>query len=251
MRVNYAAASTIAFLLATSSCEWPGPAGAEEGHPHAPAASGPAPSHTRTDDQGAQDVDRWIHLFESAERELWQKPADVVAALLLQPGDKVADIGAGSGYFSRRFAREVGPAGTVWAVDIEPGMLRYIHKSAREQGLDNIVTILAAPDDPMLPPGQTDLVFICNTIHHIEDRVAYLKLVRRHIARTGRLVVVDYHKEELPVGPPPSLKLSQQVVVSEAEAAGFELQTEHHFLPYQYLLVFGPMAVQEPSGASP
>jgi ubiquinone/menaquinone biosynthesis C-methylase UbiE len=186
-----------------------------------------------------QDVDQWIHLFESPDREIWQRPNQVVAALLLKPGQKVADIGAGSGYFARRFARAVGPSGTVWAVDIEPAMLRYIQKSAREAGLANVVTILAATDDPMLPPGQTDLIFICDTIHHIEDRVRYLKLLRRLLSPDGKLVVIDFFKEELPVGPPPAVKLSRETVIEEAQKAGFQLLTEHLFLPYQYFVVFG------------
>jgi ubiquinone/menaquinone biosynthesis C-methylase UbiE len=203
------------------------------------SAQPPAHHSQHHEASSVEDVDRWIHLFESPDREAWQRPGQVVSALLLTPGQKVADIGAGSGYFSRRFAREVGGEGTVWAVDIEPGMLRYIQKTARQEGLRNVVTILAAADDPMLPPGQSDLIFICNTLHHIQDRVRYLGLLRQLMSPTGRLVVVDYFKEELPVGPPSALKLSREAVIAEASAAGFNLKTEHLFLPYQYFLVFG------------
>jgi len=185
-----------------------------------------------------EDVDRWVAAFESPERERRQKPDEVVAALKLEPSARVADIGAGTGYFTRRFAKASG-AGTVFAVDLEPNMLRYIARRARTEGQKNIVTVLALPDSPMLPPGSVDLIFICNTIHHIENRAAYYPILRESLAPGGRLVIVDFRKDaELEEGPPPEMRLDRMEMEGELSKAGFRLAEEHDFLPDQYFVVF-------------
>lgn len=178
--------------------------------------------------------------FERPERAEYQKPDEVVARLKLKPGDVVADIGAGSGYFTRRFARAVGPEGRVFAVDIDPNMLQYIQQDAQVRGLHNIVPVLAAEDDPGLATNSVDAIFICDTIHHIQGRADYYRHLMRSLRPGGRFVVVDFFKRELPIGPPSAIKIAQGDMVKEVTATGyFDLaEQDSELLPYQYLLVF-------------
>jgi arsenite methyltransferase len=186
------------------------------------------------------DPAAYIEALDDPARDVWQKPHEVISALGLRPGDRVADIGAGSGYFALRFAHHVGEAGHVYAVDISRSMIDHLTARAAGAGLGHLSPVLAAPDDPKLPEGTLDTIFICNTWHHIEHRAAYLDTLRRALRPGGRVVVVDFHKEDVPVGPPPSMKLAREEVVAEATAAGYTLAKEHEFLPYQYFLEFRP-----------
>lgn len=203
--------------------------------PQAYGQAHPPGSHPPRNLQG------YIQQLESPARAAWQKPDEVLSALRLLRGETVADIGAGSGYFSVLFAREVGKEGKVLAVDIEPGMLAFLEKRAREGKLDNLRTLRAQPDDPQLPPSSVDTLFICNTTHHIENRPAYYKKLRESLRPEGRLVIVDFQKGEAPVGPPPAMKIAREEMVKEVEGAGYQLFGEYYFLPYQYFLVFKPL----------
>lgn len=182
------------------------------------------------------DPTRYMAALDDPARDAWQKPHDVLMALGLKDGDVVADIGAGSGYFALRFARHVG-AGKVLAVDVAQPMLDELATRASAAGLTNVTPVLARPDDPTLPPAGVNVVFTCNTWHHIEQRPAYLARVKQALAPGGRFVIVDFHKNA-PVGPPPSMKLTREEVLAEAQAAGFVLKGESRFLPHQYFLVF-------------
>jgi ubiquinone/menaquinone biosynthesis C-methylase UbiE len=187
-----------------------------------------------------EDIDRWVAEFESPERDRLQKPREVVGALKLRPTDRIADIGAGTGYFTRRFA-EAAREGTVFAVDIEPNMLRYVAKRAHTESQRNIVPVLALPESPTLAPGSVDLIFICNTIHHIENRPAYYRLLRESLSKGGRLAIVDFRKDAtLEEGPPPEMRLDRGDLERELSEAGFRLSEEHGFLPHQYFLIFSP-----------
>lgn len=199
------------------------------------AAQHPLPGHEG--DRIHRDPTTYLASLDHPSRDAWQKPAEVVQALGLRRGDVVADIGAGSGYFALRFAPEVGPTGRVLAVDISAAMLEHLAKRAREAGVDNVATILAPADDPRLPAGGVNVVFVCNTWHHIDGRDTYLAKVKHALAPGGRLVIVDFH-EDAPMGPPREMKLSRESVVNEAIRAGFVLSAEHTFLPHQYYLVF-------------
>ncbi len=189
------------------------------------------------DPHGPRDVEAYIAHLESPERDSWQKPTEVVAALGLEADAWVADVGCGPGYFARRLARAV-PNGLVFAVDVEPRQLDRLNHHLKEEQLRNVVPVLAPPDDPRLPPGRFDVVLIVNTYHHFPDRPRYLARLRDGLKENGRLVIVDYHAGELPVGPPPDHKLAREVVLEEVTAAGFRLMEEPTFLPYQYFLVF-------------
>lgn len=194
--------------------------------------------HHHTPGHSFEDIDRWVAEFESPERDRLQKPDEIVTALKLRSSDRIADIGAGTGYFSRRFAKAAGE-GMVFAVDLEPNMLRYIANRARTEGQKNIVPVLALPDSPMLPPGSVDVIFICNTIHHIENRAAYYQILRESLAPGGRLVIVDFRKDaELEEGPPPEMRLDRKELERELSQAKFRLTDEHDFLLDQYFVVY-------------
>lgn len=188
-----------------------------------------------------EDAGRWVQEFEDPARDAWQKPDEVVGAMGLEKSDRVADIGAGSGYFTRRFARKVGESGIVYGVDIEPGMLQYIAQRSSEDAQPNIVPVLATPSNPMLAPSSVDVIFICDTIHHVDDRANYYRILKRDLAPGGRLVIVDFLKKEgVPVGPPIEMKIAKQDLIAEIVSAGFRLKEERDFLPYQYFLIFEP-----------
>ena len=180
----------------------------------------------------------YIKVLEDPERDGWQQPERVIAALDLKPGDVVADLGAGSGYFTLRLARTVSPRGRVYAVDIDRQLLEYIERRAKEEHLQNIQPILADPHDPKLPPSSVDLIFVCDTLHHISERPTYYPLLARALKPGGRLVNIDFQKHPLPVGPPVEMKISKRAMIGEARPAGFHLLKEYDFLKYQYYLVF-------------
>ena len=141
----------------------------------------------RTQDRPLQDR---IKSGERSERESWQKPDEVVQALAVKNGDVVADIGAGTGYFSRRFARAVAPDGTVYAVDVAADVLGYLQQEAEKEGLRNIVSIVSQEGDPLLPGNAVDLVFFCDTTHHIANRADFYRRMVPGLKQHGRLLVV-------------------------------------------------------------
>lgn len=187
------------------------------------------------------DIERWIERFEEPAREEWQKPDIVVELLELKPGQNVADVGAGTGYFTRRMAKRILPGGLAVAVDIEPGFFPYIGQRALEAGQDNLLTQLALPENPRLAPAAYDLIFMCNTLHHIEHRAEYYAWLRRGLRPGGRLAIVDFFKDmEIPVGPKPSERLDHKILRLELESAGFAVSIDAETLPYQYILIATP-----------
>ncbi len=182
--------------------------------------------------------DAQIRFLEDPQRDQYQKPQEVLTALDLKKGEVIADVGAGSGYFTFRLAQHVGEGGRIYAVDINPDMIRDMNRRIRDIGAENIVTILAEPDDPLLPFDSVDRFFLCNTWHHIERRTEYLALVKRMLKPAGQVVMIDFHKKPLPVGPPIGMKIAREDLIHQMEASGFRLTKEHNFLPFQYFLVF-------------
>jgi len=180
----------------------------------------------------------YIHHLEDPQRAEWQKPQEVVAKLGLQPGDKVADLGAGSGFFTLLFAKAVGPKGEVYAIDVLPEMLDYIRQRAQDDHVKNIQLVQALPHDPKLPPASVDIIFICDTLHHISERSTYYPLLVKALRPGGRLVNVDFYKKPLPLGPPLEMKIDKQAMIEEAKAAGLHVVQDFDFLPYQYFLIF-------------
>jgi ubiquinone/menaquinone biosynthesis C-methylase UbiE len=177
------------------------------------------------------DAKEYARILNDPAREAWQKPDAVITALGIKQSDTIADIGSGGGYFARRFVQHVT---TVYAVDINADLL----KIAADGAPKNLVTVLAAEDDPKLPPSSVDLIFFCDVLHHIENRPAYYRKLNTALKPGGRIVNIDFYKKDLPVGPPVSMKLSEEQVIDEFKAAGFKLARKHDILPYQYFLEF-------------
>jgi predicted methyltransferase len=195
----------------------------------------PATSH-----HGFEDVAHWTRVFDDPQRDVWQKPDAVVQALGLAPGMTVADLGAGTGYFSRRLSAAVGPRGAVLAAEPEPTLVAHLRERAEREGTANVVPILASKDNPRLPAASVDVVLIVDTWHHIDDRIAYARRLKDVLKPGGRLAIIDWQKRELPVGPDTAHKLAREEVVEEIQAAGYRLASEPDVLPYQYFLIFAP-----------
>jgi ubiquinone/menaquinone biosynthesis C-methylase UbiE len=164
-----------------------------------------------------------------------------MAALGLKKGERVADIGAGSGYFTIPVARAVGPEGAVWALDIEPFMVDYVEKRAREAGLKNVKPVLVQKDDPALPPGGVDTILMVDTYHYVRNRAEYAKKLRAGLAPGGRVVIIDYIPktwEERPWGPLPHNQFPKETVDAEMAAAGLKPVKVHDFLTEQYFVEY-------------
>ncbi len=183
------------------------------------------------------DAAQWARVFDDPERDRWQRPDEVVAALRLAPDAQVADIGAGTGYFTVRIARAT-PRGHVYAVDIEPDMVRYVSERAEREKLPNVTAVLAAPDDPKLPVA-VDRVLVVDTYHHIEGREAYFRRLKSRLKPGAEVAIIDFTKEST-IGPPAGMRLQQDAVKREMARAGYVLAAEHAPLPNQYFLVFRP-----------
>lgn len=183
------------------------------------------------------DVKQYAAFLETPERARWQKPDELVAALGLKGDEVVADVGAGPGYFTFRFAKAL-PRGKVIASDIEPDMVRLVHHKATSEGISNVQAVLGALDDPKIP-SNAGLIFVCDVLHHVQDPVGWLKRMHAEAGAGAKLVVVEFKEGDLPQGPPKSMKISPERVTSLATQAGFEkLSEDTKLLPYQYVLTF-------------
>ena len=197
-------------------------------------------NHDATVHHAFDDLPKWIGVFDDPGRDAWQKPEAVIAQLGVAPGMTVADLGAGTGYFSVRLADAVGPKGRVLAIDIEPKFVDYMKERGEKAKMPQLVPVLAAPDNPRLPKHGVDLVLIVDTWHHIDDRLQYLVTLSSGVKAGGRVAVVDFKKGDFPVGPPDAHKLTAEAVAGEFAAAGWKLASRWDELPYQYVLVFTP-----------
>jgi SAM-dependent methyltransferase len=201
----------------------------------AAACAGAQTPHTHR--HSFDDAQRWAHVFDDPARDAWQKPHEVIQALALEPEAVVADLGAGTGYFAARLANML-PQGRVYAVDIEPDMVRYLGERAKRERLPNLVPVAGAPDDPRLPE-KVGLILLVDVYHHIEDRPAYFRRLGGSLRAGGRVAIVDF-RLDAPAGPPRAARIAPESVKAEMAAAGYALAAEHGFLPYQYFLVFKP-----------
>jgi SAM-dependent methyltransferase len=183
------------------------------------------------------ETEKYIEFLERSDRARWQKPDEVVAALHLAGTETLADVGAGSGYFTFRFAKAL-PKGTVVATDIDPEMVRHIHHKVLAEGIDNVRVVLADPKDPTVDPT-ADVVFVCDVIHHVDRRDAWLRRMFTEMKGGAKLVVVEFKEGELPEGPPESVKIPKAKLTAMFGAAGFTLANDDpKLLPYQTFLVF-------------
>lgn len=181
------------------------------------------------------DAEKWSHYFDDPARDAWQKPHEVIQALALKSDAAVADIGAGTGYFSVRIANMV-RAGRVYAADLEPAMVKHLTDRAKKEGLTNLTPVQAAPDAPRLP-AEVDLVLVVDTYHHIEARERYFGALRSSLKPGGRVAIIDF-RLDAPEGPPVASRIAPERVKAEMKKAGYVLVAEHAFLPRQYFLVF-------------
>lgn len=186
------------------------------------------------------DVERWQAVFEAEGREVYAKRQAIVAALRLKPGMTVADIGAGSGLFTRLFAPLVAPEGRVYALDIAPEFVEAIQRQAQQQGLANVVGLVNPADSTGLPPRSTDLAFVCDTYHHFEYPQTMLASIRQALKPGGQLVVIDYQK--IPglssgwvLG---HVRAGKETAIREIEMAGFRLVEDLPLLSENYFLRF-------------
>ena len=183
------------------------------------------------------DVEKYIAFLDRADRVSWQKPDEVVAALGLKGAETVFDLGAGSGYFSFRFA-EVLPLGKVIAADTEPDMVRHIHHRVMGDGIENVEAKLIRPTDPGVT-SDADLVFVCDVLHHVADRQAWLAKLVGRMKSGARLALIEFKEGRLPEGPPEAVKIPRGKLVELITKAGLELEVENTaLLPYQVFLVF-------------
>jgi cyclopropane fatty-acyl-phospholipid synthase-like methyltransferase len=181
------------------------------------------------------DAEKWAKEFDNPERDAWQKPEEVLDALHLQPTSLVADIGAGTGYFSVRIAKRV-PEGKIFAADVEPDMVRYLGARAEREHLANLTPVQARTDATNLPEP-VELILVVDTYHHIDDRTRYFAALQSSLRPGGRLVIIDF-KADSPNGPPTHHRISPKRVGEELTAAGYMLAETIDFLPRQYGLMF-------------
>jgi predicted methyltransferase len=186
------------------------------------------------------DVKEYVGKFETESREVYAKRQEIVRACGLKPGLAVADVGAGTGLFTRLFARAVGPAGKVYAVDIAPRFVEHVEKTCKEAGLKNVQGVVCTPTSVELPENSVDLVFVCDTYHHFEFPQRTLASIHRALRPGGRIVLVDFHR----IPGKSSLwilfhvRAGQEVFVKEIETAGFKQTGEEKFLKENYLVRF-------------
>jgi cyclopropane fatty-acyl-phospholipid synthase-like methyltransferase len=158
-------------------------------------------------------------------------------ALGLAPSARVADIGAGTGYFAARLAH-MAPDGRVYAIDVEPDMDRHLRERAKREGLANLVAVQAKPDSPSLPE-KVDRILLVDTYHHIGERTDYFRRLRDSLRPGGQIAIIDFNAGS-PVGPPKGERISARKVTEEMTLAGYAQVAQHTILPYQYFLVFEP-----------
>jgi arsenite methyltransferase len=175
--------------------------------------------------------------YEGFNRDSWQQPDKVIAALNLHPGEIVADLGSGGGYFTFKLAKAVAPSGKVYAVDVDKDMIELISKRIKEESGNNVETILATPTDPRLPQTGVDLIFTVNTYHHIADRSAYFANARKYLRPGGRIAIIDLDRRAWLEGLLGHYTPSE-TIKREMEQAGYTLQQQLDFLDRQSFLIF-------------
>lgn len=178
--------------------------------------------------------------LERAEREQEEAPRKAVKMLGLEPGMTVADVGAGSGYYSELLAKAVGPSGKVYATDIQPGMVRLLEERVRKKKLPQIQPVLASEGDTGLPAACCDVILMVDVYHELSDPQLMLRLLRRALKPSGRLVLLEFRKEDRSVPIREEHKMSIAEARQELEAEGYRFESALPGLPWQHMLVFRP-----------
>jgi SAM-dependent methyltransferase len=175
--------------------------------------------------------------LDRGERESEENPDGALDAIGFKPGMVVADIGAGTGYMSLRMAKRIGPSGKVYAEDVQPEMLRRLRANAESAKLANIQTVLGGEADPKLPPGALDLILLVDVYHEFSQPQRMLRKMRESLKPDGRLVLLEYRKEDPSIPIRPEHKMSVAEVKLEVEAEGFHLDQVLETLPRQHILI--------------
>ena len=225
MRIIVTSLITVLALVTVAAAQTPAPM---PGHQPPPAAD-----HMQ---HRFDDPERYAKGFDDPARDAWQMPSRVIEALALPAGAKVADIGAGTGYFSTRLAKAAARP-TVFAVDVEPAMVGYLTKRAATEGLANLRAVQASATSPNLPEP-VDVVLVVDTFHHIGDRATYFAGLRKHLRPGGRVAIIDFRKDAPGDGPPAHFRFTPEQISAEMAAAGYALDAGHDFLPRQHFLVY-------------
>lgn len=202
----------------------------------------PSPAWAQASDErrpapvmGASGAD-WL---ERPGRDEEQRPDEILRTMKLKNGDVVADLGAGTGYFTRLLAKAVAPSGRVYAVDIQPEMLSLLKHNMEKAGVRNVVTVLAEVDDPKLPPASLDWILLVDVYHELQQPKATLAKMREALKPAGRVALVEYRLEGLTaLHVREEHRMSTKQVLAEWEPAGFRLVKLHEFLPVQHFFVF-------------
>jgi predicted methyltransferase len=193
------------------------------------------------------DIKKYIGTFEGESREIFTQRNDIVAACKLKPGMAVADIGAGTGLFTRLFAPEVGDKGKIYAVDIAPNFLEHIRQTCKEAGVTNVETVLCTDKSAELPPASVDLIFICDVYHHFEFPFRTLDTLHKALKPGGQMVLIDFHRIEGKSTPfvMGHVRAGQEVFAKEIVASGFRQVGEEKLLKENYFLRF--QKVEQPA----
>jgi SAM-dependent methyltransferase len=222
MKFSIASAAVLVFVLAIH------PVDAQHGH-----AEGMSSGHRHH--QRFDDPEKWSKSFDDPARDSWQRPDDVIRSLAPNADARIADIGAGTGYFTVRLARSV-PRGIVFAVDIERKMVEHIAARAKEVGLSNVRGVVAGETSARLPEP-VDLVLLVNVYHHIEKRMDYMRDLASSLRRGGRVAIIEA-RPDAEQGPPKHFRLAVTRIDEEMAAAGYRRIAQRDFLPRQNFLVY-------------
>ena len=189
------------------------------------------------------DVEKFVAAFEEESREVSVERKKIVAACAIKPGMVVADIGAGTGLFTRLFARNVGSKGKVFAVEIAPKFIEHIERTCKEKNIQNVVGVVCKADSVELLPKSIDLAFIADTYHHFEYPFRTMNSIHRALRAGGRVVLVDFKKIEGVSSEwvMDHVRAGQETVTKEIESVGFSVNHEPKFLKENYCLVFTKM----------
>jgi ubiquinone/menaquinone biosynthesis C-methylase UbiE len=186
------------------------------------------------------DVPEYIGKFETESREIFSQRKEILTACDLKPGMAVADIGAGTGLFTRLFAKQVGPKGKVYAVDIASRFIEHIEKTCKDADIKNVVGLVCTADSARLPARSVDVVFICDTYHHFEFPFRTMASIHEALRPGGRVILIDFHRIE---GKSREwvlnhVRAGQEVVVKEIESSGFKKVAEKKLLKENYFVIF-------------
>ena len=179
------------------------------------------------------------NMFNKKASNPENKPDQIIEAIALNPGQSIADIGAGGGYFSLRFAKIVGQEGKVYAVDTSPHFLKFIKKSAEDEGLNNVIPTLVSEDRLDIPEKSLDFIFMRNVTHHVPNRVKYFRNLRCFLKTDSKIIIIEYKRSKFSIFRGTfGHHVPKEIIIQEVEEAGYLLEKEFDFLPEQHFTIY-------------